>query len=132
MRSRSSAAILTIVLLLSPSSVCLAQRSAQLGFPGASSHDSVIARPPDSFTGPDKVKHFFMSGFIEAVGFSVLQSADVDRSASLAAATAVTLGIGLARELHDRRATGLFSLGDLTWDTLGAGAALLLVSHTQR
>jgi putative lipoprotein len=91
-------------------------------------------RPPvgDTFFGFDKVKHFMMSGFIEAVGFNSLQAVNVDRSASLAASTAVTLGIGVARELHDRRTTGLFSLGDLTWDTLGTAAALLIFSHSQR
>jgi hypothetical protein len=73
-----------------------------------------------------------MSGFIEAVGFSALQSIDIDRSVSVGAATAVTLAIGLAREVHDKRTKGLFSIGDLTWDTLGTGAALLLISHTQR
>lgn len=94
--------------------------------------DSVQDRPTETFLGYDKVKHFMMSGFIEAVGFNSLQAANVDRSASLGAATAVTLGIGIARELHDRRTKGLFSLGDLTWDTLGTAAALLIFSHSQR
>lgn len=86
----------------------------------------------DSFTGADKVKHFFMSAFIEAVGFSALQAAGADRGASIGAATALTLGTGLAREIHDRRTKGLFSLGDLTWDAVGTAATLLLVSHSQR
>jgi uncharacterized protein YfiM (DUF2279 family) len=95
-------------------------------------HDAVVAGPPDSFVGPDKVKHFMMSAFLESMGFAALQALKVDRSASIGAATAATLGIGFARELHDRKATGLFSLGDLTWDGLGVASALLLISHTQR
>ncbi len=118
--------------LVLTSNVCLAQRSTPLGFRHVESSKPVVSRTPDTFTGPDKVKHFMMSAFIETVGFAGLQAMNVDRGASIGAATAVTLGIGLARELHDRRSNGLFSIGDLTWDTLGAGAALLLISHTQR
>jgi len=94
--------------------------------------DTAQARVPDTFLGYDKVKHFMMSAFIEAIGFNALQAANVDRRASLGAATAVTLGIGIARELHDHKTKGLFSLGDLTWDTLGTSAALLVFSHSQR
>ncbi len=105
---------------------------APVGVGGSLARDSVPAGHPDSFTGPDKVKHFFMSAFIEAVGFSALQSVGAGRGASVGAATALTLGIGLARETHDRRTKGLFSFGDLTWDAVGTAAALLLVSHMQR
>ena len=129
--SRLSAIILATALL-TPSSVCMAQRSTSLGLRSTAATDSVASAPHDSFRGPDKVKHFLMSGFIEAVGFSALQAINVNRSVSVGAATAATLGIGLARELHDKRVTGLFSVGDLTWDTLGTGAALLVISHTQR
>lgn len=121
-----------MVLLVTSSSDCFAQRATPLGFRSSASRSLVPAGPPDSFTGPDKVKHFFMSGFIEAIGFAALQGINVNRGVSLGAATAATLGIGVAREVHDKRTKGLFSLGDLTWDTLGTGAALLLISHTQR
>lgn len=106
--------------------------SARVGVRSSSARDSIPAGQPDSFTGPDKVKHFFMSAFIEAVGFSALQAAGADRNVSIGAATTLTLGIGLAREIHDRRTKGLFSLGDLTWDAVGTAATLLLVSHAQR
>jgi len=87
---------------------------------------------PDSFLGSDKVKHFLMSGFIEAVGFSALQLGGASRTSSLVAATVLGAAAGVGRELHDGRTKGLFSLGDLTWDALGIGSALLLISHTQR
>ena len=130
--SRLRLLIVGVALFSLASSVCSAQRSAPLAFQSQAHPDSIRAHPPDSFTGPDKVKHFMMSAFIEAIGFSALQSIDVNRSASISTATAVTLGIGFTRELHDRRATGLFSVGDLTWDTIGTAAALLLISHAQR
>lgn len=110
----------------------LGQRSAAHSSSVATRLDSAAAGQTDTFLGPDKVKHFMMSAFIEAIGFNALQAANVDRGASLGAATAVTLGIGIARELHDGRTKGLFSLGDLTWDTLGTAAALLVISHSQR
>lgn len=88
--------------------------------------------PRDTFLGPDKVKHFLISAFLESVGFSGMQVVGANRSVSLAAATTVTASLGIARELHDRRTKGLFSIGDLTWDALGTSAAILLLSHTQR
>lgn len=130
--SRRSAMFFAAGLLLTSSSVCLAQRSTSLTFRIAVPRDSVTAGPPDSFTGPDKVKHFLVSGFIEAMGFSTLQGMNADRSVSVGAATAATLGIGIAREIHDKRTKGLFSLGDLAWDGLGIASSLLLISHTQR
>ncbi|MEO5904245.1 MAG: hypothetical protein ABIQ55_09560, partial [Gemmatimonadaceae bacterium] len=97
--------------------------------------DSVPATHPpmtDTFVGSDKVKHFLISGFVETVGFSAMQLAGAGRATSLLAATAVGAATGVGRELHDRGTKGLFSLGDLAWDGLGIGAALLLISHTQR
>ena len=87
---------------------------------------------PDSFVGSDKVKHFLMSGFLEAIGFSSMQLAGASRSASIATATTVSVAFGVGREVHDGRTKGLFSLGDLTWDALGIASSLLLISHTQR
>jgi len=88
--------------------------------------------PKDTFLGPDKVKHFFMSAFIESVGFGGMQAVGASRSASIGAATAVTVAAGIGREIHDKITKNLFSLGDLTWDGLGIASALLLISHTQR
>ncbi len=105
------------------------------GSAGSAGRDSLPVHsltPRDTFLGPDKVKHFLLSAFIESVGFSGMQVIGANRSTSLAAATAVTAAAGLTRELHDRRTKGLFSLGDLTWDALGAGAALLVIQHSER
>ncbi len=94
--------------------------------------DSLAKMQGDTFLGPDKMKHFLMSAFIELVGFNAAQAAGANRSASLTAATAVTIATGIGREIHDGRTKGLFSLGDLTWDAIGTAAALLVISHSQR
>jgi uncharacterized protein YfiM (DUF2279 family) len=91
--------------------------------------------PPhtDSWFGIDKLKHFFMSAFIESVSYSALQAARVNHHAAMGGAIGVTMAIGVGRELHDRRVPGnLFSVRDLTWDAVGAAAGALLGSHTIR
>lgn len=119
-------------LLLVASNVGQAQAARSVGVVKAALTDSVDVGQEDTFLGPDKVKHFMMSGFVESIGFSALQAVNVDRGISLGLATTATLGIGIAKELHDHRTKGLFSLGDLTWDTLGTAAALLVISNSQR
>jgi hypothetical protein len=88
--------------------------------------------PRDTFLGPDKVKHFFISAFIESVGFAGMEAAGANRSPSIVAATAVGAAAGIAREIHDKITKKLFSFGDLAWDGVGIASALLLISHTQR
>jgi Predicted periplasmic lipoprotein (DUF2279). len=88
--------------------------------------------PRDTFLGPDKVKHFFMSAFIESFGFAGMEWVGASRGAAIGTATAITAAAGVGREIHDKITKKLFSFGDLTWDAIGTGAALLLVSHTQR
>jgi uncharacterized protein YfiM (DUF2279 family) len=87
----------------------------------------------DAWFGVDKIKHFFMSAFIESVSYSVLQGMRVNHRAAMGGAIGITLGFGLAREIHDRRTPGnIFSIRDLTWDAVGTGAAAALSSHTIR
>jgi hypothetical protein len=86
----------------------------------------------DSVLGIDKLKHFLLSGFVEGVAFAGLQAAGTERRASLAGAGATTAIVALGRELHDRRVSGLFSVGDLLWDAVGAGAAFLIVSRIDK
>jgi len=87
----------------------------------------------DSWFGIDKLKHFLMSAFIESVSYSALQAMGVNHRASMGGAIGVTLGFGLAREIHDRRVPGnIFSVRDLTWDALGTTAGAVLSAHTIR
>jgi uncharacterized protein YfiM (DUF2279 family) len=87
----------------------------------------------DSWFGADKIKHFFMSAFIESVTYSALQAARVNHRPALGGAMGVTLAIGIGREIHDKRTPGnIFSVRDLTWDALGATAGAVLLSQTRR
>lgn len=90
------------------------------------------ATPHDSWLGADKIKHFFLSAFIESVTYSGLRLARVDRGTALPVAAGVTMSLGVAKEVHDRATEGLFSLGDLTWDAAGTGAAAVMLYRTSR
>jgi putative lipoprotein len=88
---------------------------------------------PDSWFGIDKIKHFFISAFIESVSYSALQAMKVHHRPALGGAIGITLGFGLGREIHDKRTPGnIFSVRDLTWDAIGTTAGAVLVSHTIR
>ncbi len=94
----------------------------------------VFAQPaiiPDSWFGIDKIKHFFMSVFIESVSYSALQAASVNHRSAMAGAIGVTGAFGLGKEIHDyRNPNNHFSIKDLSWDAIGAGAGVILLSHT--
>ena len=90
-----------------------------------------VAATRDSWFGIDKIKHFFISAFVESVSYSALQAAHVNRRPALAGAIGVSAAIGVARELHDKRTPGNhFSYRDLTWDALGIGAGVLMLERT--
>jgi putative lipoprotein len=89
-------------------------------------------QPGDGWIGRDKVKHFLLSAFVQSVAYSSLQAAGVERGPALAGASAMTLSVGVAKEVVDRRRGGAFSGRDLAWDAAGAGAATLLLVRTAR
>lgn len=92
---------------------------------------AAVAR--DSWFGIDKIKHFFISAFIESVSYSALQAARVDRRPALAGAIGITASLGVAREIHDKRKPGnRFSYRDLGWGALGIGAGTVMLSHTKK
>jgi putative lipoprotein len=87
----------------------------------------------DSWFGADKIKHFFMSVFVESVTYSALQAARVNHRAALSGAIGVTMAVGVGREIHDKRTPGKwFSYQDLTWDAIGATAGAVMLAHTRR
>jgi putative lipoprotein len=87
----------------------------------------------DSWFGIDKIKHFFISAFVESITYSALQAANVKRRPALAGAIGVTAAVGVARELHDRKKPGnRFSYKDLTWDALGIGAGTVMLTNTTK
>jgi uncharacterized protein YfiM (DUF2279 family) len=91
-----------------------------------------MAAPRDAWFGADKLKHFFLAAFTQSVTYSVLQVAKVKHDHAMAGAWAVTATVSVAKEVHDRRTTGLFSVRDLVWDAAGAGVASLLIHRSAR
>ncbi len=78
------------------------------------------------------MKHFFIAGFVESVAFAGLRAVGTNRGPALGGAVAAAGVASLGRELYDRRTKGRFSLPDLVWDALGAGAAFLVLAKTQK
>ena len=94
-------------------------------------YGQTVAPHPDAWFGIDKIKHFFMSAFIESVTYSALQAARMNHRAALGSAIGVTMAVGVGREIHDKRTPGnIFSVRDLTWDAIGAAAGAVMLSHT--
>lgn len=90
---------------------------------------AAVAR--DNWFGIDKIKHFFISAFIESVSYSALQAAKVNPRPAMAGAIGVSAAFGVGRELHDKRTPGNhFSYRDLTWDALGIGAGAVMLKRT--
>jgi len=85
----------------------------------------------DHWFGTDKVKHFFMSAFVESVTYSALRGANVRHDPALIAASSLTLGVGLGKEIYDHHSYGHFSVKDLTWDAAGNAAAATVLAHTR-
>lgn len=86
----------------------------------------------DSWFGVDKVKHFFMGAFVQSVAYSAVRATGAGHSISLVAASGVTVGVSLGKEIWDAHAGGTASGRDLVWDALGAGAATALLQHSVR
>lgn len=84
----------------------------------------------DAIFGLDKPKHFLLSAFIESASFAGLQAAGASRRTAMIGGISAASVFAFGREIHDRRTKGLFSFGDLVWDALGAGAALIMLRHT--
>ena len=65
------------------------------------------------------MKHFFVAGFSESVGFGVARTLGAGRDGALASGVAVGVAVSIGKELFDRRAGGPFSVRDLAWDAAG-------------
>ena len=87
----------------------------------------------DPLPGADKVKHFFMSAFVQSVSFSVARAAGADRSNAQLSAGISSMSIGLLKEVRDARVPGGtgFSVADLAFDAAGALAAAALLNGTR-
>jgi uncharacterized protein YfiM (DUF2279 family) len=90
-----------------------------------------LQAPPKLSVAPDKVKHFFVSAFVQSVSYSTLRLAGVEHDTALLAAGVATLSAGIGKEVWDSRRGGTFSMGDLVWNVAGAGAAAAMLEHTR-
>lgn len=86
----------------------------------------------DPWLGVDKVKHFFMTAFVQSVSYSTLRLTNADHRSSMIGASAVSAGFGIGKELFDRRRGGVFSTRDLVWNAAGGVSASVLLSRTRR
>lgn len=86
----------------------------------------------DSWFGVDKLKHFFVSAFIQSVSYSALRSVDAGHREAMLGAACVTTLFAVGKEVHDVRSGSFFSTRDLVWDAAGAGSATLLLDRTRR
>jgi uncharacterized protein YfiM (DUF2279 family) len=88
------------------------------------------ARPGGPWFTPDRLKHFFLSFFVQSAGYSVARGVGLGRETALVPATAATAAVGLSKEVWDRKRGTGFDRRDLVWDALGAGAASALLLRT--
>lgn len=93
---------------------------------------AALYAPGDGWLGMDKVKHFFMSAFVQSVSYSALRSVRVDHERALVGASVATFAVGVGKEIYDRRDYGLFSVRDLSWDVAGGVSASVLLNQTRR
>ena len=88
---------------------------------------AVAADSGDGWTGRDKVKHFLVSAFVHSMAFSATRSV-ADRRAAGTAGAAAVVGVGVLKELHDRRSGRPFSVRDLAWGLAGGVASASLMN----
>jgi uncharacterized protein YfiM (DUF2279 family) len=92
----------------------------------------LLALPPiASLFGADKVKHFFASAFVQSLGYSAARVTGINRANAQIVAGVSTAGVGLLKEMYDKRNGKPFSVGDLLWDAAGATAAASLLNGTR-
>lgn len=91
----------------------------------------VVAAHQGPLPGADKVKHFFVSAFVQSVSFSVARAAGMNRADAQLAGSISTMTIGIAKELNDWRVGRSFSTPDLGWDALGALTAAAILNGTR-
>jgi uncharacterized protein YfiM (DUF2279 family) len=82
--------------------------------------------------GADKLKHFFLSAFVQSASYSALRLSGVEHDASLWGASGVTVGVGIAKEVRDAQRGGRFDVGDLAWDFAGGAAAGVVLAQSHR
>jgi len=83
--------------------------------------------PKDRWFGRDKAYHFAASAVIQSVGHAVLRANGRSYRDAAWTAGAVTLTVGVGKELWDRHDGRYFSLKDLAADATGGGSGAVLM-----
>jgi len=83
--------------------------------------------PPDRFFARDKLYHFAASAAIQSIGHSVLRANGREYPAASRTAAVITLGVGVGKELYDRRNGGDVSWKDLVADAAGTGTGAVIM-----
>jgi uncharacterized protein YfiM (DUF2279 family) len=86
----------------------------------------------DAWFGEDKVKHFFIAGFVQSVSYGGVRATGASHRTSLAVAWATTAAVSIGKEVVDERRRGLFSVRDLAWDAAGATVATVILNQVRR
>ncbi|MDQ8164855.1 MAG: hypothetical protein P3A28_03740 [Gemmatimonadota bacterium] len=86
-------------------------------------------QPRDSWFGRDKMLHCVVSAAVQGAAHTALRAGGADYRTASRTAGAVTLTVGISKELWDRKRGGDPSLKDLAWD--GIGGTLGAVSLRQ-
>lgn len=83
--------------------------------------------PHDPWFGTDKAKHFVVSAVVQSATHSVLRANHHDYREAAWTAGAVTLTVGVGKEMWDARQGRIFSWKDLAADGAGgvAGAVVM-------
>ena len=84
-------------------------------------------RPPDPWFGPDKAKHFVVSAAIQSAAHTVWRANGRDYRAAAWQAAAVTMSVGVGKELWDRHRGRVFSWKDLGADAAGGAVGAVLI-----
>ena len=88
--------------------------------------------PEDPWFGRDKLYHFVGSAVIEGAGHAIGRSAGLEYRDAAWTAAGITLGTGVAKELHDRADGRFFSWRDLTADVAGGATGAVLARQLDR
>jgi putative lipoprotein len=92
-------------------------------------------RPPsvrDPWFGRDKALHFLASAAIQGASHAVLRANGADYGAASRGAAAITLTVGVSKELLDRARGRDFSFRDLAWDGVGGVAGAVAARQLDR
>lgn len=85
--------------------------------------------PRDAWFGVDKAKHFVVSAVIQSAGHSVLRANGYDYREAAWTAAAITMTVGVSKEMWDARQGRIFSWKDLVADAAGGATGAVIVKQ---